>query len=71
MGILNRYSIDNGDVEVHASKYPFESTYESGPDPDNNIIKLFNDDEMDHLLEFFRSKHDGYLLGVYLQLFHN
>ena len=44
MEIINQHAIDNGDVKVHPSKYPFESTSESVPDPDINLIKSTDDD---------------------------
>ena len=53
MGRMNHHNIDNGDVEVHPWYFPVESNSESVPDPDTNPIKSIDDDEMDHLLEFF------------------
>ena len=61
--MLNHRDIDNGDFYVHPSEFPFESNSEYVPDPDNTPIKSIDDDEMDHLLEFFHSEHDEYLLG--------
>ena len=55
MGIIHHHAIDNSDVEVNPSEYPFESTSESGPDPDTTPIKSIDDYEMDYLLEFFHS----------------
>ena len=52
---LNHHAIDNGDVKVNTSDYPVESNSESVPDTDTTPIKSNNDDEMDHLLEFFHS----------------
>ena len=52
MGRLNNHSIDNGDI---TSDVPVESNYESVPDPDTTPIKSIDDDEMDHILEFFHS----------------
>ena len=69
IGRLNHRSIDNGDVEVHPSEFPVEFNSESVPDPDTTPIKSIYDDEMDHLLELFHSKHDEDLLDVYLQMF--
>ena len=54
-GRLNHHVIDNGDVEVHPSEYPFESTSESVPGADTTMIKSIDDDEMDQLLELFHS----------------
>ena len=43
---LNNHTIDNGDVEVHPSDFPFESNYKSVPYPDTILIKLIYDYEM-------------------------
>ena len=64
-GKLDHYAIDNGDI---TSDVPVESSYDSVPDPDTTPIKLIDDDEMDHLLEFFHSEHDADLLDVDLQM---
>ena len=61
MGRLNHHDIDNGDI---TSDVPVESNYESVPDPDTTPIKLIDDDEMDHILEFFHSEHDENILDV-------
>ena len=61
---LNHHAIDNGDVKVHTSDSPFESSYESVPDPDTTPIRSIEDDEMYHLLEFFHSEHDEDILYV-------
>ena len=53
MGILNHHAVDNGDVKVHPSDFSVESNSESVPYPDTTPIKLFYDDEIDHILEFF------------------
>ena len=53
MGIINHHTIDNGDIEVHPSYFPVESNSESVLDLDTTPIKLIDDDEMDHLLEYF------------------
>ena len=53
MGRVNNYAIDNGDVEVHPSEFPDESHSESVPYPYTTPIKSIDDDEMDHLMEFF------------------
>ena len=58
------YDISNGDVEVQPSEFPIEYNSESVPDPYTTPIKSIDDDEMDHLLEFFHSEHDGYILDV-------
>ena len=68
MGILNHHYIDNRDFEVHPSEFPFESNYESILDSDTTPIKSIDDDEMDHLLEFFHSEHDDNILYVDLQM---
>ena len=44
VGILNHHAIDNGDVEVHPSDFPFGSNSESVPYPDTNPIKSIDDD---------------------------
>ena len=65
MGKLNHHAIDNGDI---TSDVPVESSYDSVPYPDNPLIKSIDDDEMDHLLEFFHSEHDDDLLYVDLHM---
>ena len=56
MGKINHYAIDNGGVKIPISEFPVESNYESFLDPDTTPIKSIDDDnEMDHLLEFFHS----------------
>ena len=65
MGGLNHHAIDNGDI---TSDIPVESSYDSVPYPDNPPITSIDDDEIDHLLEFFHSKHDDDLLDVDLQM---
>ena len=65
MGKLNHHAIYNGDI---TSDVPVESINESVPDPDTTPIKSFDDDEIDHLLEFFHSEHDDDLLYVDLQM---
>ena len=67
-GRLNHHSIDNGDVEVYPSEYPFEYTSDSIPDPDTTLIKSIDDDEMDQLLGFFHLYHDDDILNVELQM---
>ena len=68
MGILNHHAIDNGNVKVHTSDVPVDFNSESVPFPDTTPIKSVDNDEMDHLLEFFHSKHDEDLLDVDLQM---
>ena len=53
MGKINHHAIDNGDIQIPTSDVPDESNYDSVLDPDTTPIKSINDDEMDHLLEFF------------------
>ena len=65
---LNHHAIDNGDVEFHPSEFPVEPNYEYIPDPDTTQIKSIDDDEMDHLLEFFYLEHDDDLLDVELHM---
>ena len=65
MGKLNHRARDNGDL---TSDVQVESSYESVPYPDTTPIKYIDDDEMDHLLEFFHSGHDDDLLDVDLQI---
>ena len=50
------------------SDIPVEPSDDSVPDPDTTPIKSIDDDEMDHLLEFFHSEHDDDLLDVDLQM---
>ena len=52
---LNHHVIDHFDVEVYPSDFPVEPNSESVPDLDTTVIKSIDDDEMDHLLEFFHS----------------
>ena len=65
---LNHNDIDNGDVKIPTSDIPVESNYVSFPDPYTTTMKSIDDDEMDHLLEFFHSEHDDNLLDVVLQM---
>ena len=65
IGKINHHAIDNVDI---TSDVPVESSYDSVPDPDTTSIKSIDDDEMDHLLELFHSKHDDDLLDVDLQM---
>ena len=64
MGVLNHHAIDNGDVKVHTSDFTVEFNSESVLYLDTTPIKLFDDDEMYHLLELFHSEHDEDLLDV-------
>ena len=68
MGILNHRSIDNGDVEFRPSEFPVEFNSDSVLDPGTTLIKSIDDDEMDHLLEFFHSEHYEYFLDVDIQM---
>ena len=68
MGRLNHNAIDNGDIEVHPSEFPFEYNPESVPYPDTTPIKSIYDDEMDHPLELFHSEHYGDILDIELQM---
>ena len=65
MGKLNHHAIDNGDI---TSDVPVQSSYDSVPDLDTTTIKSIDDDEMDHLLEFFQSEHHDNILDVDLQM---
>ena len=47
---LNYNYIDNGNVEVYPSEYILELTSDSIPDPVFPLIKLIDDDKMDHIL---------------------
>ena len=40
---LNHHVLDNVDVEVHPSDFPFEYNPESVPDTDTTTIKLIDD----------------------------
>ena len=68
MGKLNHPAIDNCDVKIPTSEFPFESNYDPVPYPDTTPIKSIDDGEMDHLLELFHSEHDEDLLDVDLQM---
>ena len=65
MGKINHHAINNGDI---TSDVPVKSNYDFVLDPDTTTIKSIDDDEIDHLLEFFHSEHDDYLLDVDLQM---
>ena len=67
-GRLNNHAINNGYVEFHPSEFIVEFKYEYVPDPDNTPIKSIDDDETDHLPEFFHSEHDEDLLDVGIQM---
>ena len=58
LGRLNHHAIDNGDVEVHLSEYPFEYMNESILDTETTPIKSIDDYEMYQLLELFHSEND-------------
>ena len=68
MGKLNHHDIDNSDVKIPTSDVRVEPNCDSVTDPDTTPIKSIDDDEMDHLLEFFHSEHDEDLLDVDLQM---
>ena len=68
MGRLNHHEIANSDVEVHPQEFLVEYNYGYVTDPDTTPIKSIDYDEMDHLLEFFQSEHDYYLMDVDLQM---
>ena len=68
MGRPNHPAINNGDVEVHPSEYPFECTSEYVTYPDKTPIKSIDDDEMNHLLELFHSENNDYILDVDLHM---
>ena len=55
--------------KIPTSDVPVESNYESVPDPETTSIKSIDDDEMDHLLEFFHSEHDDYFLMLISRCF--
>ena len=65
---LNHHSIYNGYVKVPNSEFPVEFNYESVSDPDTPLIKSIGDDEMDHLMVFFHSEYDEYILDVDIQM---
>ena len=67
-GKRNHHAIDNGDVKFHTSYFTVEFNSESVPYPDTTLIKLIENDEMDHLLELFHSEHDKYLLDVEIHM---
>ena len=64
VGIINHHAIDNGDVEFHSPDFPVEFNSESVPDTDITPIKSIDDDEMDHILEFFHSENDEDIMNV-------
>ena len=68
MGKLNHRAIYNGDIQIPTSDVPVESKYYSVHYPETTPIKSIDDDEMDHLLEFFQSEHDNNLIDVDLQM---
>ena len=65
---LNHHAIDNGNVEVHPSKFIVKYNSKYIPDSDSTPIKSIRIDEMDHILELFHSENDDDLLGVDLQM---
>ena len=68
MGKLNHHAIDSCDVKIPTPEFPVDNNSESVPDPDTTLIKSIDDDEMDHLLEFFHLEHDDDLLSVDLRM---
>ena len=68
MGRLNHHFIDDDDVEVHPSEFPFESNYESVPNQYTTPIKLIDDYEVDHQLELLHSYHEVNILDIDLQM---
>ena len=67
-GRINHHAIDNGDVEVQPSEFPFESYSEYFPESYTNSVKSIDDYEMDHLLEVFHSEHNNYRMDVDIQM---
>ena len=67
-GRLNYHDVDIGDVEVYPSEHPLESTSDSVPDQDINMIKSNDDYERDQLLKFLHSGHDDDLLDIDLHM---
>ena len=65
---LNHHAIDIGDFKIPTLDVPVESNYDSVTDPDTTPTKSIDDDETDHLLEFFHSEHDDNILNVDLQI---
>ena len=68
MGSLIHYIFGNSDVDVYPSEFTFECNSDSVTYSDTNLIQSSNDDEMDHLLYFFRTGHDDGIFDVDLQM---
>ena len=68
MGRLNHRAVDNGDVEINPSGYPFEYISESVPDTGITLIKSIGDNDIEPILEFLHSDHDDDILDVGLQI---
>ena len=68
MGRVTYHSIDNGNVDIYPSEYPFESSSEYVLDTDTILINSIDDDETYQLLEFFHSEYDDGLLYANLQM---
>ena len=62
IGRLNYHAIDNGYVEVYTSDCELESTSDSVTDTYPTSIKSTDDDETDHIHDFFQSEHSDYIL---------
>ena len=67
LGRLNHHVIDNCDVEVYPSEYPFESTSEYVLHTETTLIKLIDDGKINQVLELFHSYNDDDLLDVDIQ----
>ena len=68
MGRLNHHAVDNGDVEVHPLKFPFDFNFGSVTDKYTTLIKSVDDDEMDHFLELFHPEHDDDILNIDIKM---
>ena len=65
---LIHYSFGNRDVEFYPSEFTFECNSDSVTYSDTNLIQSSNDDEMYHLLYFFRTGRDDDIFVVDLQM---
>ena len=68
VGKLDHHAIDNCDVKIPTSEFPVESNYDSVTDTYTTLIKYIDDNERDHLLEFFHSEYDDDLLDFDLHI---